>query len=368
MKAKKHSKASKEVFKYPYCARSIESDDGFLSEKICSGTIQIRQKFVKNLKWLVIYVEFIIRLRNGVVPSQVLHGMGLPVVPQISQRMNYTRSDTLKNLIIAQVIRDNPDKILFNEKQIDLLYDLALKCRINSITKEELLTELRGGDMDDVRRVFGAVGFVCVVIIVINNWQIIEGFQAVQGFTRIRPPHLQLLDELFGNQRPRHDSGYGTLAPGPRSITVVGMTQNAGSEKKDPSSGSFNFKDVMDQIYKQVNKRKLSIEVGNEMYSINNTYEGVSDLKDLLAEKIYNSIRESHADVFEIARNLGFKPTNIKLVKDHVFYNFHKLDRYVNLGVEPQYRRFDPILEQALAWLRLQSGTHIPYTRRCYLA
>jgi hypothetical protein len=35
---------------------------------------------------------------------------------------------------------------------------------------------------------------------------------------------------------------------GPRSITVTGMTQNAGSDKKDPSSGSWDYIDVMKEI------------------------------------------------------------------------------------------------------------------------
>jgi hypothetical protein len=60
----------------------------------------------------------------------------------------------------------------------------------------------------------------------------------------IVPPHLQW---LYGNNNKPGQFGYGKGA-GPRSITVTGMTQNAGSEKKDPSSGSYNYIDVMREI------------------------------------------------------------------------------------------------------------------------
>jgi len=50
------------------------------------------------------------------------------------------------------------------------------------------------------------------------------------------------------------------------------------------------------------------------------------------------------------------KPTNIKRAKDHVFNDKHLLDQYASLGEEPEYARFDPSLEQALAWKRLQRG------------
>ena len=37
-------------------------------------------------------------------------------------------------------------------------------------------------------------------------------------------------------------------AAGPRSITVTGLTQNAGSDKKQPSSGSWDYKEVMREL------------------------------------------------------------------------------------------------------------------------
>ena len=63
----------------------------------------------------------------------------------------------------------------------------------------------------------------------------------------IIPPHLQW---LYGNQQPGNHFGYGK-GSGTRSSTVTGLTQNAGSEKKDPSSGSYNYIDVMRELDKQ---------------------------------------------------------------------------------------------------------------------
>lgn len=64
--------------------------------------------------------------------------------------------------------------------------------------------------------------------------------------------------------------------------------------------------------------------------------------------------------VSDIAANLGFKAENIKNVKDHIFCNKHKLDKYLSLGEKPEYKRFDPDFQQALAWLRLEAGFHTP--------
>lgn len=56
------------------------------------------------------------------------------------------------------------------------------------------------------------------------------GFQPINLVPR--PPHLQ---GLYGNQQSGNQFGYAKGA-GPRSIKVVGATQNAGSDKKQPSS------------------------------------------------------------------------------------------------------------------------------------
>ncbi len=76
------------------------------------------------------------------------------------------------------------------------------------------------------------------------------------------------------------------------------------------------------------------------------------------ADDLYDAIRASDSDVSAIASSTGFKPGNIQKVKDHVFYNEHLLDRYVDQGIPATVGRFDSTIEQAQAWKRLESGTH----------
>jgi len=234
---------------------------------------------------------------------------------------------------------------------MDQLYDLAVKCRNNSIRKEELITELRGGGIEDW---VAAFGMIIAIITVINN---VEAFQVPPAPGAIVPPHLQW---LYRNPKPGHHFGYGK-GTGPRSITVTGATQNAGSEKKQPSSGSYNYIDVMRKLYKQRNQKRVKIEVGDRMYMIENAdHMGVDLLENKLAEQMYNSIRDNDKDISDIAVQTKIKADNIKKCKDHIFYNEHVLDRYVHLGDDPVVQRFDPDLKQALAWKRFEIGEHTP--------
>jgi hypothetical protein len=78
----------------------------------------LRQKFkvvkksVTKAKWLVVYGDFILRLTNGIVPSQAI---GKPIMRSI-------HSYTPKKVVIASVIDNSPDKIVFSEKQMKKLY------------------------------------------------------------------------------------------------------------------------------------------------------------------------------------------------------------------------------------------------------
>jgi len=73
---------------------------------------------------------------------------------------------------------------------------------------------------------------------------------------------------------------------------------------------------------------------------------------------MYDAIRASTTDVSAIAANTGIKSSNIQKIKDHVFYNEHLLDRYVDYGVPAVRSRFDSDLNQANAWFRFKSNTH----------
>ena len=253
-----------------------------------------------------------------------------------------------KKAIITQVIKEMPAEIDFTEREIDQLYNLSIECRNNSLSKKEFITKisnLRGGS--DIAAALGIIG--AIIILLTNDWSL--AFQPNPN--AIIPPHLQW---LYGNQPPGNHFGYGKEA-GPRSITVTGLTQNAGSEKKDPSSGSWDYKEVMRELNKQSNKQIITIQVAEQTYNIKNPYgDSAYESSDNLAEQMYDFIRECDTDICDIAQNLGFKADNIKNVKDHVFYNEHDLDRYGPDQIE--HKRFDPTLSQALAWKRLEAGIH----------
>ena len=189
---------------------------------------------------------------------------------------------------------------------------------------------MRGGFFIGIVAALGVTGGI-IIILLINDWGL--AFQP----------------------NPPGQFGYGKSA-GPRSITVTGMTQNAGSNKKYPSSGSWDYVDVMKELMKQSSNNRIEIQVGDQIYMFKNTYhQNADELQFILVEKIYDSIRECDTDICDVAENLGFKADNIKNVKDHVFYNEHHLDRYGPDEIE--HKRFDATLEQALAWKRLETGT-----------
>ena len=129
------------------------------------------------------------------------------------------------------------------------------------------------------------------------------------------------------------------------------------SDKKESSSGSLDYKKTMRELDRQSSKKRIDVQVGDQIYILQNPYhDGPYELGDKLADQIYESIRESDTDICDIAQTLGFKAKNIKNVKDHVFYNEHDLDRYGPDQIER--KQFDPNLQQALAWKRLETGTH----------
>ncbi len=77
-------------------------------------------------------------------------------------------------------------------------------------------------------------------------------------------------------------------------------------------------------------------------------------------DELYESIRGCSTDVEEIARQTGFKPENIREVKEHLFLRMHWLDLYEEIGVPGEWGRFDSLREIAEAWQRLREGRHIP--------
>ena len=167
------------------------------------------------------------------------------------------------------------------------------------------------------------------------------------------PPHLEWL--YRDNYQPGQ-FGY-RKGSGLQNMMVTGMTQNAGSEKKDLSSGSYNYIDVMKKLDKQNSNNSIELQVGDQIYRFENpSRKSADELQFKLAEEIYDPTRECDADICDSTENLGFKADNIKNVKDHIIYNKHGLDRYGPDEIE--HKRFDATLEQALGWERLQTETH----------
>ncbi|HZW60743.1 MAG TPA: hypothetical protein VFF04_00810 [Candidatus Babeliales bacterium] len=78
----------------------------------------------------------------------------------------------------------------------------------------------------------------------------------------------------------------------------------------------------------------------------------VRPLDDLKAEEWvaqkYEDVRKCMDDIKKVSKNTKWDEGKIKQIKDHVFYNKHKLDSGV--------RRFDPDAEMASAWDRLANG------------
>ena len=216
-------------------------------------------------------------LLHGVVPSQAI-GLAIPPRTPAVIRFIYSNADLSKQDIIAQVIQQMPAEINFTQEEMNELYHLAVECKNNSLSQEQLITKitnLKGGSFVDVA---AGLAIIAAIIILANN---ANGFQ-LNPHVNV-PPHLQW---LYGNNYQLGQFGYGKRV-GPRSITVTGMTQNAGSDKKYPSSGLWDYVDVMKELAKQSSNNKIEIQVGDQIYMFKNTYrQNADELQFILAEKI----------------------------------------------------------------------------------
>ena len=127
------------------------------------------------------------------------------------------------------------------------MYHLSIEYKNNFLSKEELIIQIsnsRGGFFIDVT---AALIVICgIIILLINDWGLV----------------FQLNPHLIGSGK----------SAGPRSITVTGMTQNAGFDKKYPSSRSWDYVHVIKELAKQSSKNKIEIQVGDQIYRFKNTY------------------------------------------------------------------------------------------------
>ena len=137
-------------------------------------------------------------------------------------------------------------------------------------------SSLRGGSFIGIVAALGIIG--AIIILSTNDWGL--AFQPNPHV--IVPPHFQW---LYRNQQPGNYFGYGKEA-GPRSLTVTGMTQNSSSDKKYPSSGSWDYVDVMKELAKQSSNNRIEIQVGDQIYIFKNTdRQNADELQFILAEK-----------------------------------------------------------------------------------
>nr|WPV76382.1 hypothetical protein [Naviculales sp.] len=109
---------------------------------------------------------FYIYLMFGVSTSFSLSPCVAVMLPPPTAVHRLAFMDVDKNISETRILRSAPiftkkgDKIVFHEKQtgqlhefsekqMDQLYDLAVKCKKNSISQKELIAELKRGDFQD---------------------------------------------------------------------------------------------------------------------------------------------------------------------------------------------------------------------------
>lgn len=129
-----------------------------------------------------------------------------------------------------------------------------------------------------------------------------------------------------------------------------------------------------DQFEQNIIKNKIKLAnfhvyMGDSLKTVNNIKEKIqSDLlkkqsggiitvdehhrQEATAAKLYEEFRKNKNDVSEISKNINWKPSAIKEIKEHIFFNKHELDEGV--------KRFDPDYQMALAWQRLIEGNERP--------
>jgi hypothetical protein len=355
----KNNNICREIAKFPYSASYMDSSqfDEFLSEKICCYTIKSRKKIIKKTKRVLLYGQLILSLGNGITPPiQSIVSLPIPIVP--TSRLIAIHSNALsKKSIISKAILYTPTEICFTEQELEQLYNFSVEYQNKTLSKEDLIakiTSLKGGTLIDIVAALALA--TTMVILLANDWGF--GFQP-------NPYQIGLPHQEWGYQNNNYKPGqFGFKQNGPRTLTVKGLTKNAGSDKKPtPSynSSDYDYNGLMNELngYGQSNKKKISIEVGDHTYHVKKlSGDGVYELADNLAELIYQDIRECDTDISDIASNLGYKADNIKRIKDHLFYSDHTLNMYDDAPVDRQ--RFYPDLQQALAWQRLVRGVYNP--------
>jgi hypothetical protein len=315
------------------------------------------KKAFSKTKKIIILIQFIGSL-NGI--GNFSRSVGVSVISNSNTldalvRNINSKNDFRKQIIITKIIDSTSSRIIFTPQELDELYKLYVNYEDNLINEEELINKvfnLRGGDFKDIAEA-AFYALLCV-------WMLM-GFGEADAFVP-SPPLPPPLKFLYGDNKPGNIFGYGK-GSGRQTIIFRDQTRNAGFDKK-PYEGNYNLDYNYDKILKELesklSKKNPTIIVGGQVYYLKNKSPFLDELEDACAQVCYDSIVSSQSDIEDISKNTGLSISSIKQVKEHVFINKHLMSKGYeeDLKTIMEYKKFNPDLRQALAWMRLKSNQH----------
>lgn len=215
-----------------------------LFEKVNSFKLVPRIK--RKINRCLIYGNLGIYLLTSTLPTQAMGLSPIPISrPKVISIDSDIESEDVKKIVIASVKNNILVQLDLTDREIEKIYDIAVKCVSKSITnQDELLLELRGGELPEwvTKAVIGVLVISFIDEILAN----IIAFQPPLQKAII----LKELEWMRNAQKPKPPFSYDTSS-GRRSRLGVQMqmTSTPGSDKY-PSSGSYEYTDIIDQLKK----------------------------------------------------------------------------------------------------------------------
>ena len=274
-------------------------------------------------KKILVYFELIFCLMSGGLSNvgPVNYSVGTPLTLNSFKKFDFNEI-LLEKRLQTELIRfeDHPffSENHFSQNEIAKISEFALKYKKNLMNEKQLLSsisQLRGGSftteiLEKLRKLclFAIVTYSGIVMFSTNT---IPYIPEVRRGRNIQQEWVDIdyqRPNVFGYQNKNQiycDSDRNKFS---RNF----HTQNAASADF-PSSGYWEYSDLMEHFKKLVKEtgktgrgRMIELGVGGEIYLIKcGSNDTIFDLEEKLAKKLYNSIRESNTDVFEIAQHLG---------------------------------------------------------------
>ena len=351
-------------YPFNYSPYSTESKL-LLSENICLSTIKIRKKIVRKTKRAFSYLQLFLTISSAVTPSQSI-GIVIPINRSVqSNRLNIDlKEQQIKITTISEATVQLGTKPNFSKTELNELYEIAKNIVISSSSKDELLAkvnQLRAG-WGDTYTTLEKVA--CLVIMLGVMFALSADAAYFNGLPRFSPAPGSN-SQTYGNFHSPYQGGI-EKHTGPKSVTVVGATRSGGSEKYQNDPSQYDHISLMEILQRQNNRKTIKITVAGDPYNFANPIHFTSnvtdkEIEDVLADLMYDSIRNCTSDVNEIAENMDWNPYYVQKIKDHVFYNKHvRYDPSENNDSVSEPKRFDADFHQAIAWKRLASGQHQP--------